>query len=127
MIHITSLSKLSNYNNATKFAIVRTLEHKIPDVEQLGILSPTKELHSYCCDLQSQGIWNIQTFNTKYRPRFIAEMTSPFSRMTLEELASRSHTEEIVLACSCSDIKLCHRKIIATLLRGLNASLGDIN
>lgn len=127
MIHTTSISKLRNYPNATKFAIVRSLKREIKDVEQLAILSPSKELFWDYCDWKKNGIWNIQTFNLKYRPRFLAEMTSPYARMMLEELAERSHNEEIVLACFCPDINLCHRKIIVSLLRELNASIGDIN
>ena len=71
--------------------------------------------------------WNQTTYENEYVPRFVAQMRSDEeAKRTLVDLIRRSKSEEIALACFCSDLNLCHRKIVARILEENGAEMGDI-
>lgn len=126
MIHIASIRDLRHYPNATKYAIVRSLRTPIRGVEQLPVLSPSTKLFWSYCDWKKAGCWNEKTFRERYAPTFLAEMARPEAQRVLDDLARRSRYENIVLACFCTDVTLCHRSLVAQLLKERGAVLGDV-
>ena len=126
MIHIASIRDLRKYPNTTKYAIVRSLKKPILGVTQLPVLSPSKSLFWSYCDWKKAGIWNKKTFDELYAPTFLAEIAQSDAQAALDDLARRSHTEDIVLVCFCADVTLCHRSLVAKLLAERGAEMGDI-
>ena len=127
MINICSIRDLKNYPNATKYAIVRSLSRPIANVEQLSELSPNKQLFFWYRNTVNSGTWGPELYINEYVPKFMAQMRSDKkAQEILIDLIKRSKREEIALACFCSDLNLCHRKIVAAILKENGAEMGDI-
>ena len=127
MINICSIRDLKNYANCEQYAIVRSLKNPIKGVSQMPELSPDWNLFKFYLNEKNQGTWNVETFQNEYVPRFINQIKKDAqARKTLERLIKESHTKDIALACFCSNIDMCHRKIIAAILKKAGAAIGDI-
>lgn len=121
MVIITNLSQARSITADEKYAIVRSYKHPIPGIEQLKALSPSWDLFKTYRDIYDRGQWNKETFDTIYTPRFLDEMSHDLESITaikkIQRLDKLGHT--VVLACFCKDEDLCHRSILAGILRGL--------
>lgn len=124
MIRITSISELRHetiqYDET--WAIVRSLKNPIKGVKQVADLSPTKQLFYSYLNWKKAGIWNNDTFATKYVPAFINGLkANPNAKALLAELVDKAQAgKNICLLCFCPDETLCHRSIIAGLLQGID-------
>lgn len=101
-------------------AIVRSLKRPIRDVEQLTALSPEYSIFRRYLQLRDAGAWNADSFAREYVPAFIRQIKNdPAALAHLADISARSAAgERIALLCFCSDESLCHRSIIAGILRG---------
>lgn len=105
-------------------AIVRSLKNKSPWMEQMAELSPDKSLFYAYLDMKNTGEWNETAFREIYVPRFLKQIKQDKQAVAaLNGLYVESKTKTIELACFCADEKLCHRSIIAGLMRGANAAV----
>lgn len=88
------------------------------------LLSPSKQLfHSYL-EAKKAGWFDENWFQQNYVPQFLHEMASSHAaRDLLNRLYVDSRSRNILLACYCTDEKLCHRSILAGMLLGAGASI----
>lgn len=101
--------------------IVRSLKtNRIPQVNtpcyHIPALSPSKELFDCYLSWRTAGIWNHDTFERYYKPRFIHEMQSAEAQGYLQLLRERSVDKNILLTCFCDDESMCHRSLVYQLV-----------
>ena len=127
MIDILAIKdvKYEDYNEI--WAIVRSLKHPNPHIEQIQDLSPSWDLFSKFQNLKKAGNWNQKTFQEIYVPQFLNEMKSKNARKRLNELYLKDRAKKrIALICFCPDESLCHRSIIAGLLQGCGCEVTGV-
>lgn len=127
MIYTCSIRNLNEFDsNTKKYAIVRSLKRPINGVTQLDILSPSKNLLYAYLRIKDAGKWNKDSFEQIYRPQFLHEMQSPEAQKMLRTIVEQSKQQDVVLACFCDNVQLCHRSIVAELLHDLGAEIGYV-
>ena len=126
MITITDMGRLPVKGASETLAVVRSMKQPVPYVDrQEALLSPSWKLFQMYLDLRKRGMWNQVTFESRYVPAFLKEMEQPEPKRLLDELAQRSSQgEHICLCCYCKEEALCHRTLLAALLRGRTAVSG---
>ena len=124
MIETTSFRNLKPDNYDYVFAIVRFMK-PMPGIRQLQVLSPDWDLFHTYRKLVAQDNWNTDTFETIYKPRFITQIKQDHDAMRwLDRLCNGDAKGcRIALACFCQDKTLCHRSIVANMLKSLNAQI----
>lgn len=93
-------------------------------VEQLAALSPSQNLFYKYLDWKKAGEWNKTKFETDYARQFLSEMSN--SKLAVEAIyrvKDESMTSNIALCCFCDDASLCHRSIIAGVLKSMGANV----
>lgn len=89
-------------------------------------LSPNSRLFFRYLNVKKMGAWNRGWFDTNYVPAFIRQMKhDENAQAKLQELVSRSETEDIALVCFCNDEALCHRSIVGGILMNLGAKCDE--
>lgn len=97
----------------------------VPNIEWHPELSPSTNLFFDYRDADKAGRWDQSYYDTNYTPRFLKEMTAPDAKRSIRELILRgSEGNDIAIACFCSDIELCHRKILLGILQGATKEMG---
>lgn len=125
MITITNIQKIKNGNYDEVWAIVRSNRNIPEGVMHVPELSPSWGLFNQYQTWKQAGIWNKETFQTFYVPRFLMEMQAPSARAKLAELVSKSRQgKSICLYCYCPDESLCHRSIVAGILQWVTEVIG---
>ena len=125
IVNVRKLKAIAKDPSVTACAIVRSMTYPIAGVEQLDVLSPSKNLFFWYRDMAKRSMWNRDAFDGEYVSRFLEEIRSSQSaRRALTDLWIRSRDgEHIVLGCYCADETMCHRSIIAGLLSGTGAEV----
>lgn len=124
MIRIVNISEVHRGEQDHAYAIVRSMKHPSEWLEQLAVLSPSKELFWRYLDLSKHGLWNQSSFQQIYVPTFLREMLEPEPRAELAQLFELDQQgETIALCCFCKDETLCHRSIVAGLLQGAGCNV----
>lgn len=126
MIFIGNIRELRPGMFDTAYAIMRFYKPSGTGwIKHLPVFSPDVSLFRTFRQLQSEGRWNADTFQSIYVPRFLAQMaTDPGAANALNDLFRRSKAgERIGLCCTCTNEMLCHRSIIAGLLQGAGADV----
>lgn len=128
MILTSSIRDLSRHRDADEvYVIVRSLKRPVSGARQVQALSPAKSLFYAYLRWRDAGIWNADTFHERYEPTFRDQVENdPEAQEWLEYLAAASKKKKIVLACFCSDVTLCHRSIVADILREMGADVGVV-
>lgn len=127
MIYTKSIKQVKISEHDQVWAIVRSLKTHNKDIsQQVQELSPSYTLFKIYLDLKATGNWNKQTFESIYKPRFLEEMQKPEAQKMLNVLCDfDKQGENICLVCFCEDANLCHRSLVAELLkaRGCNVKV----
>ena len=124
MIFIGRFNEVHRNEYDRTYAIVRNMKNPSDWIEQLQVLSPSKELFFRYLDLKKAGKWNADAFKNIYVPQFIAEMKSLAAREALKKLCEDDKAgKNVALVCFCPDETLCHRSIIAGMLQGVGADV----
>lgn len=124
MIAVTSISGASRTQFDQTYAIVRSMKHPSPWIQQLSALSPSYELFKQYLSLRDAGRWSHGTFGSIYVPRFLVELHSPAAQEALRLLLEKDAQKvRIQLCCFCADETLCHRSIVAGVLQGMGAGV----
>lgn len=127
MLYTGNLKKITN-NEIEKYdeiwLIVRSLRY-MPNnpkgnIKHVPELSPSFSLFIEYNNLRNQGKWNKQMFEEQYKPRFLAEMTNRIPKSMLQELAQKSKSKDILIACFCDDESMCHRSLVKQLVENIN-------
>jgi hypothetical protein len=108
------------------YAVVRSLRRPMSGVEQLAVLSPSPQLFHDYLRWRDAGTWNLETFQKLYTPRFLDQIQNdPAAIRTMMELAYRSTEggERIQLVCFCTDVRTCHRSILAEMFRAIGCNV----
>jgi uncharacterized protein (DUF488 family) len=91
------------------------------NIHHVPVLSPSLNLFFKFQNWKKLGQWNQQTFDTLYTPTFLQEMLQPKQKMILNELAEKSKTQDILIACYCTDEHICHRTLIKKIIDTINS------
>lgn len=80
-------------------------------------LAPDTELIQTALRLRDDGNWNVHTFQTIYKPKFMQQMQRPEAQKALDLLKELdAQGKKVCLFCYCNDKNLCHRSLVAELL-----------
>ena len=126
MIYITSISNAKRGEYDATYAIVRSMKNPSAWITQMPELSPEWNLFKKYLELRDDGNWNKKSFREIYVPEFIKSIkNNPAAVSWLNELYRLDQKEgkNICLVCFCKDETLCHRIIIAGLLRGIGCNV----
>lgn len=118
MIYTGSFKDISsNYDEI--WLIVRSLKF-VPQVNtnvfHVPQLSPSPELFKSYLSWKNQGLWNKNTFENFYKPRFLKEMEGEDAQKVLNLLINKASTKNILLVCFCNDESMCHRSLVYSLV-----------
>ena len=94
--------------------------HHVPE------LAPTEGLFKQYRNLFHSGLWNKQSFNEIYVPRFLSEIQAREESMSLlRKLVMLSNKKNIRLVCFCpeDEEQMCHRSIVAGILYNMGACI----
>lgn len=116
MITITNIKNADPKEYDEIWAVVRSLKNKADYMKHVPELSPSWNLFKTYLNLKEAGNWNENTFRTIYRPQFMDEMKSTEAQKMLIELKHAGETKNVCIFCFCSDVNLCHRKLIGEIL-----------
>lgn len=95
------------------------------NVFHLPELSPSKELFLWHHNLKKNFQWTEKVFKEQYVPKFLNEMKSEEAIKAMNHLIKRSNEGlKLAVCCSCARQDLCHRSILAALLRRNGTSEG---
>ena len=122
MLHLGSVNDISSFAYDEIWVIVRSIGSVKTggNIYHIPQLSPSTALfHDYLA-WRNQGLWNIDTFNNLYKPRFLEEMRNPVAQQYLKLLKEKSKVQDIQIVCFCKDEELCHRSIIRDLVEEEN-------
>lgn len=137
IIFIASKKQWAEYMLGFPIFISRTVDKKIVDIAcqhtvwQWTDLAPSSSLFSDYLNWSRKGVWNKNKFDTEYVPRFLMELKKEciskkadhqLNKLVMDYRADKIPYSAITLMCHCNDETVCHRSIIAGLLKGL----GDI-
>lgn len=113
------IKDLKPSSSEAQYAIVRSLKNPIRNTQQLACLSPSRQLFWDYLDWKKKGFWNQDVFRTLYAPRFLRELKeNPEAHQAIRMLLERDRNGETIrLACFCSDETLCHRILLAGILK----------
>ena len=105
-----------NYDDA--FAIVRHLKPHIKHLRQENSLAPSKQIYHEYLRLRKEGQWNQDAFDNWYTKAFLEQLSHDNIAQTILHclLQLDKQKKNIVLGCFCSDVNMCHRTIIASIL-----------
>lgn len=111
------------------YVCVRSMTAPVEGATQLAALAPSKELFRDYRRWVAKGVWNQEKFDSEYKPRFLEEVMNSREAVRLIR-AMVKHSREgmkIALMCYCKDYSLCHRSILAEILRGAGAEVEVVN
>lgn len=131
MIRITSIKRCHINEYDKIYLIVRStasLERANSSIllkaEHVPDLSPSRALFYNYLDWQKTGCWNTDTFTNEYKPVFEEEIkNNPNASIWLDRITEESKNSKIALLCFCADENLCHRIIIADMLKQRNCEI----
>lgn len=125
MIRITNIKNSDKNLFDENWAIVRVMKSKSGWMKQVTALSPSTNLFFTYRDLVSKGNWNADTFNSIYVPQFIRELKQNAEAQSLLQYLIEQDKlgKKICLFCFCTDETLCHRSIVAGILRGMGGNV----
>lgn len=121
MIYTGSFKDISSEYDEV-WLIVRSIRSltQIPKVDTLVLhvpqLSPSQDLFKCYLSWRNQGLWNKETFETYYKPRFLKEMEGEDAQRVLNLLTNKAKTKNILLVCFCEDESICHRSLVYSLI-----------
>lgn len=97
----------------------------ISGVQWCPVLSPSEPLFWDYRKWLNQGIWNAECFAQRYAPRFLREVyASQEAKDALNDLYKKDKAgKKIALLCFCDDESLCHRSIVAGLLKAVGCNV----
>ncbi len=104
--------------------IVRKPDYLPDNAKWVPELSPTPELFAYYSSFYEKGTWSKEHFDSEYVPWFIKDLkVNEKGKEYLEYLKEISEKEDINLCCYCIDERICHKTIIAGILKGMGADI----
>jgi uncharacterized protein YeaO (DUF488 family) len=113
-------------NNMMNWVIVRSLRYPVNHAFHVPLLSPPEDLFYDYLKWRRQGQWTQQKFDEVYVPRFLKYLhDDPLVIAKLNELFKIAQTQDIRIVCFCDNEAMCHRSIIAGLLRDKNLAVAS--
>ena len=118
MVRVTRISNVHKGEYDYVYAMVRYMRFS-EWIIQVPELSPSTELFAYFRQSKNNGTWNKYTFDNYYKPKFIDQINNdPRALEKLNEIINLDKEgKSIALVCFCKDEDICHRSIIADMLK----------
>lgn len=124
MIRIERIPDISLIEYDEVWWIVRSPDDPPKEEKLVQSLSPSIELFQKYREAFHAGRFGAEFFQKEYVPQFLKDLAeNQEARKDLEYLCEKSRTEDIALGCYCENEKLCHRSIIAGILKGMGAQI----
>ena len=124
MITIENIRNVRQGQYDEVYAIVRYYKGHSEWIKHMPDLSPSQPLWTRFHQLRLSKQWNADTFRNIYLPRFLSEMHGKAAREKLNELVKLDREgKSVALVCFCQDEALCHRSIVAGLLKGVGCNV----
>lgn len=117
MITITNTRNINYEDYDEVWAIVRSIKNpgKMKYVTELSL---SWNLFKTYLALRDAGKWNKTVFQNIYVPVFLQEMQNTAARNKIADLIELDRQgKRICLACFCPDEAMCHRSIVAGILK----------
>ena len=89
-------------------------------------LSPPKELLLHCKQLEKEGKWSIDVFNSYYTPNFLSSLKNENAVNALKQIMSKlDEGKDVIFVCYCKNPSMCHRSLVAKIIErfGYNVSV----
>ena len=106
------------------WCIVRSLKNGLPNADvpiyHVPDLSPSFQLFKNYLAWRDQGVWNLQTFEQCYKPRFMQEMCNVQALAMLNRLYEKSKVMDILIVCFCPDESMCHRSLVKQIIASMD-------
>lgn len=123
MIHIVNIAEMSK-DIGENWMIVRAPDELLPYAKHVPELSPSPALFEEYRKVYLAGTFGEDFFDHVYVPRFLKDLsTSDKALALLNELTKNSPDKNYYLGCYCENERLCHRSIIAGILKGMGATI----
>lgn len=132
MLSIANINNINPQDYDIIYIVMRSID-SIPaeikylsNIKWLPELSPSKELFWWYRNTKKAGEWTESCFEKEYVPQFLKEMHSELARHWLNTIyvnEQQNPEKQIVLCCSCTMEKMCHRSILAGLFEGVGISI----
>lgn len=124
MLKVGNISQLNEHQYDENWLIVRKPDEIPAYVKHVPRLSPSPELFRKYRETYHAGEFNQEFFEQVYAPQFLKELAEDEQAIEiLDELVAASYEKDIFLACYCEDESMCHRSIIAGVLKGMGAKI----
>lgn len=118
MVRVTRISNIHKGEYDFVYALVRYMRFS-EWIIHVPELSPSVELFTYFRQSKNNGTWGKDTFDNYYKPKFIDQINNdPRALEKLNEIINLDKEgKSIALVCFCKDEDICHRSIIADMLK----------
>ena len=128
MLYITSFKNVRKMDYDRAFAIVYSMINVPFELQdkQLECLAPDRILYSWYLSVRDNpNEWNENTFKQTFAEKFVYSLVRNRDAMRcLEILKGVSHLDmKVALCCFCKNECLCHRSILAGILKGMGANV----
>ena len=125
MIKTMSIRNVTYADYDEVWAIVRSMKNPSPKMKQIASLSPDWNLFKTYLNLKESGEWNTDSFQSIYRPQFMSQIAkNADSQKALETLKTLdAQGKNIALVCFCPDKNLCHRSLVAQILKDMGCNV----
>ena len=124
MIYINRIPDICATKYDEVWWIVRSPDDPPKEEKLVQSLAPTLELFRKYREAFHAGRFDVEFFQKEYVPQFLKDLAeNQEARRDLEYLHEKSRGEDIALGCYCENEKLCHRSIIAGILKGMGAQI----
>lgn len=125
MITLVNLHEFRAADYDVTYAIVRSCSTRGLCVFQKAELSPSSALYSWYLQTKEAGMWNYQTFEQIYVPRFLDEIVHNTEALkSIKFIYDMSQSGvNVAVGCYCYKEDLCHRSIIGGILLGCKAQI----
>lgn len=124
MINFGSLRNMDKEKYDRNIMIVQYAKD-IPDyAERQSLLSPHYKNFQIVKLLKEANQLNVQSFDEYFVPNFIKQLKAYNAISLIDAYIEEFQEKDAVFVCYCSNLELCHRKVILGLFQGRAKELG---
>jgi len=128
MIHLGNILHINPYEYDEVWVICYSVGDILDKIDNntnvfhVPELAPSKELFDKYRTMVHSGNWNREAFIKYYVPIFLEDIRKNDNALKhLKSLVEKSEEKNIILTCFCEDESICHRSIVAGILKNLGA------
>ncbi len=103
------------------WVIMRSIKGLPTGFTHVPTLAPSWDLFKSFLRMKEAGLWNQDTFEEYFAPRYIRDLVKDFTAPSVVKglLDKARAGKNIALVCTCQHESLCHRSILGGIIQGL--------